>query len=183
MSESESGASLYGVVAEFQRPEDVIAAARRLRAGGYRRFDAFAPAPLEELDEIVVPRPRIHLVLIMFLGGALGAFLCYFMEYYAAVMNYPINVGGRPYNSWPAFVPICWEICALFTVFAGFFAFFLFCRLPRLCHPIFDTPGFERASQDRFFLCVEARDTWFSAERVRAIFEQYGALRISEVLA
>jgi hypothetical protein len=175
--------TLYGVVAEFVRPDEITAAARRLRSGGYSRFDAFTPVPLEELDEIVVPRPRVQLALILLAAWLAGAILTYVMQYVAAVIDYPLNVGGRPLNSWPAFVPICWEIGALWTVLAGAGALALFCRLPRLHHPIFDAPGFARASQDRFFLCVEASDPWFSAERVSSIFAQYGAVRISEVLA
>src|SRR6185437_10861238 len=137
------------------------------------RFDVYSPTPIEALDETVVPRPCIYVVGIMFLGGALGAVLSFFMQYYAAVINFPINVGGRPLNSWPAFVPVSWEICALFTVFFGFFAFCLFCRLPRLHHPIFEATGFARASQDRFFICVEAQDPRFDAERLARLFAQY----------
>ena len=175
--------ALWGIVAEFATADDATAAARRLRAAGYRRLDAFAPTPIEDLDATVVPRPRSHLAVVMFVAGAVGAALAYGMQYYGAVVDYPIDVGGRPLHAWPAFVPTTWEICALFTVFAGFGALLLFCRLPRLHHPIFDAPGFERASQDRFFLCVEAGDPWFSAERIAAIYAQHGALRIAEVMA
>jgi hypothetical protein len=171
----------YGIVGEFLHPDDIVRLIRRLRLHGFRCFDVYAPTPIEEIDRAVVPRRRWALVLIMFLAGCAGAFLCYYIEYYAAAINFPINVGGRPYNSWPAFVPIAWEICAFFTVYAGFAAFFLFCRLPQLYHPIFNVPGFDRASQDRFFLCVEASDPYYNVDRISRIFARSHAVRITEV--
>jgi hypothetical protein len=173
--------NLYGLIGEFVRSQDIEAAARGLIAAGYRKLDAFSPTPIDALDEIIAPQPRIGLVLTMFVGGIAGALVSYFLQYYLAVVNYPINVGGRPLDSWPAFVPTAWEFCALFTVFAGFGAFFLVCRLPRLYHPIFNAPGFERATQDRFFLCVEATDPSFNPPRIAEILRQHGAVEIAEV--
>jgi hypothetical protein len=173
--------TLYGVVAEFVRPDEITAAARRLRSGGYSRFDAFTPVPLEELDEVVVPRPRIQLALILLAAWIAGAILTYVMQYVAAVIDYPINVGGRPLNSWPAFVPICWEIGALWTVLAGAGALALFCRLPRLHHPIFDAPGFARASQDRFFLELETRDPGCTCRTVERLLGDLPPLWLEEL--
>lgn len=178
---SEASAKPYGVVAEFLRPADVVTVARELRHGGVRRMDVYSPTPIDEIDEIVAPRPRRSLALIMFFGGCIGAVLCYFLQYYAAVIGYRLDIGGRPYNSWPAFVPSAWEVCALFTVYAGFFAFFLYCRLPLLSHPIFSAPGFERASQDRFFVCVEADDPHYDVERLSRLFAQGNAVRVTEL--
>jgi len=170
-----------GLVGEFLSPADLVGAARRLHAGGFRVYDAFTPAPIRELDALLPGRRGSAVAAIMAAAGLFGAVAAGLVQYYAAAIDYPINVGGRPLDSWPAFVPSAWEICALFTVYAGFFAFLLYARLPRLFHPIFAVPDFARASQDRFFLCVDARDERFDAERVRLIFERFRAVRVSEV--
>lgn len=178
---SERGAPIYGMLGEFRSAEEVVGAARRLKSNGFTRWDVYGPAPIDEIDEIVPTRRGLYVTIIMAFAAVTGAALGYFIQYWDAVVNYPINVGGRPYNSWPGFVPVAWEVCALFTVFFGYFAFLLFCRLPRLHHPIFTVPGFERATQDRFFVCVETGDKHYEAERIRWIFERYGALRVSEI--
>jgi hypothetical protein len=170
-----------GLIAEFCLPADLVGAARRLHANGFRVYDAFTPAPLRELDALLPGRRGTAAAAIMAAAGLFGAVAAWLLQYYAAAIDYPLDVGGRPLDSWPAFVPSAWEICALFTVYAGFLAFLLSSRLPRLFHPIFAVPDFARASQDRFFLCVDARDERFDAERVRFIFERYRAVRISEV--
>src|SRR6185437_9997948 len=174
-----SEAAYYGMMAEFTSPEAVVEAARRLYVNGFRRMDAFTPAPVEGLDEALHPGRLPVLPIVIFFGGILGAVAGFFIQYWAEVINYPINVGGRPYNSWPSFGVATFEITVLFAVAAGFFGLFLFCRLPRLCHPVFNAPDFDRASQDRYFLCVEARDPRFDADRLRELFQHYGAVRIS----
>ena len=138
-------------------------------------------APVEGLDEALHPGRLPVLPIVIFFGGILGAVADFFIQYWAEVVNYPINVGGRPYNSWPSFSVVAFDITLLFAVAAGFFGFFLFCRLPRLCHPVFNAPDFDRASQDRYFLCVEANDAHYEPDRVRRLLERYGAARVSEV--
>jgi hypothetical protein len=171
----------YGMMAEFTSPEAIVEAARRLRVNGFRRMDAFTPAPVEGLDEALHPGHLPLLPVIIFFGGFLGAVAGYFIQYWAAVINYPLNVGGRPFNSWPAFGVSNFEIMVLFAMAAAFFGFFLFCRLPRLCHPVFNAPDFDRASQDRYFLCIEASDPHYEVDRLRRLVEHYGAVRVSEV--
>ena len=178
---SNGRASIYGMVAEFPTTVDVIAAARRLKSNGFTAWDVYGPAPIAEIEKIVPTRRSLYITIIMVAGAVTGAVLGYFIQYWAHVINYPLNVGGRPYNGWPGFVPMAWEVCALFTVYAGFLAFAVACRLSRLYHPIFSAPSFERASQDRFFLCVEATDPRYEAERLRWLFERYGALSVEEV--
>ena len=178
---SDEAAPIYGTIAEFRSSADVIGAARRLKSNGFTHWDVYGPAPIEEIDALVPTRRGLYVTLVMAAAAVAGACLGYFIQYWDAVISYPINVGGRPYNSWPGFVPVAWEVCALFTVYFGFFAFALFCRLSRLYHPIFAAPGFERASQDRFFVCVEATDQRYEGERLRWIFERYNALRVSEI--
>jgi ActD protein len=178
---SSESAPIYGMVAEFPASAEAIAAARRLKSNGFIKWDLYGPAPIAEIEEIVPTRRGLYITIIMVIAAVAGAVLGYFIQYWAHVISYPINVGGRPYNGWPGFVPVAWEVCALFTVYAGFFAFLVSCRLSRLYHPIFSASSFERASQDRFFLCVEAADPHYQAERLRWLFERYGAVCVDEV--
>ena len=174
-------ARFYGLVAEFAAPEAAVALARRLRGDGFRRFEVYSPLPLEEMNELLSPRPRYALALIMFAAAVGSVVLGFLMQYMIAVMFYPLNIGGRPLDSWPAFIPSAWEICAWATVYIGFVAFLIYCRLPKLYHPIFNAPRFERASQDRAFVCVEAEDPRFDAVRLTALFREHRALSVAEV--
>jgi len=172
---------VYGLIAEFVEPDAAVAAARRLRADGVRRFEVYSPLPIEEMNEFLARRPRNWLAVIMFVGALGGAIIGFGIQYDIAVIAYPINVGGRPLDSWPAFVPTAWEICALFAVYIGFIAFLAYCRLPQLYHPIFDARHFERATQDRVFLCVESGDPQYDATRLTTIFREYRAVNVAEV--
>ncbi len=174
---------LFGVIGVFTTPDAVRSAATRLRDAGYRSFDAYTPYPVEGLQEIVHPGPRRFLPLLMFAGAIVGAACGYWIQYWDEALSYPIDVGGRPYNSWPAFIVSAFEFMLLFAVGAGFFGLLAASRLPRLYHPLFDAPSFARASRDQFLLCVEARDPRFDASSVRALFEQLGAERIEEAPA
>lgn len=119
----------------------------------------------------------------MFAGALFGGAWGYFIEYWDEVWSYPINVGGRPYNSWPAFIVGDFEFTLLVTIYAGLFGLILWSRLPQLYHPIFNAEDFGRASQDRFVLCVEASDPGFEPATIRRVFERHGAERIEEVAA
>ena len=180
---SESAHPVWGTIAEFRTQQEVIDAANRLRSRGFTHWDIYGPAPIEEIEAVVPTRRGSYVTIIMAVAAVAGACFGYFLQYWITVINYPINVGGRPLNSWPGFVPTAWEICALFTVWFGFFAFVAFCRLPRLYHPIFGVPGFERATQDRFFICVEATDALYRPDRLHRIFGRCSALSVSEVAA
>lgn len=172
---------VFGLVAEFRTSEETAGAARELASSGLRDWDIYGPAPLDDLIELAPTRRGVAVTAIMVAAALLGAAVGFFYQYWGAVLDYPLNVGGRPYDAWPGFIPSAWEICALFTVYGGFFAFFYFCRLSQLYHPIFDAPEFERASQDRFFIGVEARDRAYDPERLRALFARHGALSTAEV--
>lgn len=178
---SEAARPAFGMIGEFGTADDVLSATRQLKPTGVTRWDVYGPAPIEEIETTIATGGSRWLTLIMLIAAIVGACLGYFIQYWGSVINYPINVGGRPYNGWPGFVPMAWEVCALFTVFFGFFGFLLFCRLPRLHHPIFAAPGFERATQDRFFLCVEAADARYDPESLRGILEHAGAIRVDEI--
>jgi hypothetical protein len=174
---------LFGVVAEFANPDAVRNAAQALRQSGFRTFEAYTPYPVEGLDRIIRPGPKPLLPVLMFVAAVLGAGWGYWIQYWDEALNYPINVGGRPYNSWPAFMVGTFEFMLLVTVAAGFFGMLAASRLPRLYHPLFEARAFERASRDRFVICIEASDPQFDAASVRGLFERLGAQRIEEVPA
>jgi hypothetical protein len=171
----------FGLVGAFASPDAVIAAARQLRSLGFRQVEAYTPYPVEGLDEVLRPGRRLWLPLVIALGALFGAVWGYFIQYWDEALNYPINVGGRPHNSWPAFIVGDFEFTVLCAMAAAFFGLLAFCRLPRLYHPIFETAEFERASVDRFFLCVEARDPSFEPQRIRGVFDRHGAEQVAEV--
>jgi hypothetical protein len=175
--------AFYGLVGEFQTSAEAAAVARELREAGFVRWDVYGPAPLEDIERATPTRRGIIITAVMFAAAVAGACWGYFLQYWDAVIDYPINVGGRPLNGWPGFVPSAWEICALFTVYSGFFAFLATCRLPRLHQPIFAAPHFERATQDRFFVCVEATDGKYDTGRLREIFARHGVSQSSEIPA
>jgi hypothetical protein len=174
---------LFGVVAVFDTAEAVKNAAVRLRQQGYRAFEAYTPYPIEGLDRIIHPRQQRLLPGLMFAGTVLGAAWGYWIQYWDEALNYPLNVGGRPYNSWPAFVVGTFEFMLLVAIAGGFFGMLAVSRLPKLYHPVFEASAFERASRDRFVICIEASDPSFDASVVRREFEQLGAEQIEEVRA
>ena len=174
---------LFGVMAVFDTPDAVKRAAASLRDSGFRRFEAYTPYPIEGLDHIIHPGPQLFLPLLMFVAAVLGAAWGYWIQYWDEALNYPLNVGGRPYNSWPAFVVATFEFMLLASVAAGFFGLLAKSRLPKLYHPVFEADAFERASRDRFVICVEASDPAFDPASVRSAFEQLGAETIEEVRA
>ncbi len=171
---------MYGLLAEFDTPERLLTAARRARAEGYRRMDAYTPMPVEGLAEAVgLGRSRVPLIVL--LGGLTGCFGGFFLQWWIAVLDYPINVGGRPLNSWPSFIPVTFELTILLSAISAMVGLFALCRLPRPHHPVFNVPEFERASQDRFFLCIEARDARFDAEATRRFLEGLGPRGVKDV--
>src|SRR5690606_10210512 len=144
---------VYGVMAEFENAGQLLAAAQEARRQGYVRMDAYTPYQVEGLAAIVEGR-RSRLPLVFLLGVLIGGGGGYAMEWYAMVVAYPINVGGRPLHSWPSFIPVTFELTILLSALSGIVALLIATRLPRLHHPVFAVPGFERATVDRFFLCI-----------------------------
>jgi hypothetical protein len=170
---------VYGLAAEFESPEQLVEAARAVREEGFEYFEAYSPYPIRELDEIV---PMWNLVpLITLLAGAAGALTGYYLQYLIAAIVYPLNIGGRPLNSWPAFIPIIFELTVLFASCAAFFSTLYFAGFPALYHPMFRIPSFRRASDDGFFLCVEARDTAYHGEATAQFLHSLDPLRVWEV--
>jgi len=152
--------NVYGLLAPFATPEAVLSATRRARQAGYRAMDAYTPYPVEGLSlELGMRRSRIPSV--VFIGGIVGAVTGFFMQYYAMAVNYPLNSGGRPLNSWPMFVPIAFEVLILVAALSAFISMILLNGLPHPNHPIFNVREMAKASQDRFLLCIEAIDPQF----------------------
>ncbi|HVU25831.1 MAG TPA: DUF3341 domain-containing protein [Opitutus sp.] len=170
-----------GLVARYETPHAFLAALRRVHDEGYTRLQAFTPYPVEGMDELL-RLPPTPIAWIM--GGAaiLGSSGAYSLQYWAT-HDYPINVGGRPLNSWPSFIPITFELTVLTVSITGVVALLWLCGLPRLHHAVFHVPGFERASQDRFFLRVRADDPRFDAQQTRALLAATEPETIEEVPA
>ncbi len=171
---------LYGVMAEFENPTDLVAAARRVYAAGYRRINGYSPYPIEELSE-AIGFTHTSLPLIVFIGGVLGALAGFGMQYWIEVIDYPLNVGGKPYNSWPAFIPITFEMTVLFAAFAAVLGMLVLNKLPQPYHPVFNVPNFAMATRDRFFLAVEANDPKFDHAEVVALLKSLDALEVNDV--
>ncbi len=171
---------IYGMLAEYVKPEDVLSAARKAAAEGYTKTDAFTPFPVDGLAEAVGMRKN-RVGLATLLGGIAGGAFAYFLLYYVNVIDYPMNVGGRPYHSWPSFIPITFEATILVAALGAVLAMLILNRLPELYHPVFNGDHFERASQDRFFLVIEATDPRFDVETARAFLAGTGADHVSPV--
>ena len=148
---------LYGVLAEFATPERLLEAARKARAAGYAHLEAYSPFPIEGLAEATGMR-RNWVPAIVLGGGFVGCIGGYFMQWYSAVISYPINSGGRPAHSWPLFIPVTFELTVLIAALAAFAGMLFLNGLPRLTHPVFNVREFDLASRNRFFLCLRADD-------------------------
>jgi hypothetical protein len=171
---------IHGLMAEFVNAEELLAAAKAAREHGYRQMDAYTPFPVENLAEHL-GRKKSRVPLIVLIAAICGGTGGYFMQWYAAVIDYPINVAGRPLHTIPAFIPITFELTILSGALAGLFSMLLLNRLPQLHHPVFNAPGFARASTDKFFLCVESSDPKFDLVATRKFLATFRPLLISEV--
>jgi hypothetical protein len=171
---------IYGLMAEFENPTALVAAARAAREKGYRRLDAYTPFAIEELSDAL----HLHhnkLPLIVLLGGILGGLTGFLLQYYVTVIYFPINIGGRPLDSWPAYIIITFELTILFASIAAVLGMLALCGLPMPYHPTFNVPRFALASRNRFFLCIEARDPLFDRVATSDFLEKLGPREVSEV--
>ncbi|HEX3953667.1 MAG TPA: DUF3341 domain-containing protein [Stellaceae bacterium] len=167
-----------GLAIEFAEEAALVQAATRLRGSGFVGLDAHTPYPVEALDTLM-PKPMTALPLLVFFGGAAGLAGGFLMQWYGAAIGYPINIGGRPFASWPAFIPIAFEISVLGAVLAGFVGFFALAGLPRPYQPLAALPRFERVTQDRFFLFIDKSDPLFDPHRITAAVEEFAPCAIS----
>jgi len=174
------GTRLHGLLAEFESPDDLLRAADRVHAEGYRRMDAYSPFPIEGLAE-AIGFHKNRLPLLVLIGGILGALVGFLSQYWAAVIDYPINVGGRPLNSWPSFIPVTFEVTILVAALTAVLGMLALNGLPMPYHPVFNVPRFALATRDRFFLAIEATDPRFDREATRRFLERLGAREVSDI--
>lgn len=171
---------IHGLMAEFENPTELVLAAHRAHEAGYRRMDGYTPFPVEGLSEAIgFKKDRVALVVLI--GGILGGLSGYLMQYWISVVSYPLNVGGKPLHSWPAFIVVTFEMTVLFAGLAGVFGMLALNGLPMPYHPVFNVPRFALATRDRFFLCIEARDPKFDRVETRRFLESLGGREIAEV--
>ena len=170
----------YGLMAEFDNPSDAVAAARRVHDEGYTRIDAFSPYPVEELSEAIGVH-KTYMPHVVLVGGILGGLTGYLLQYYLHVHYYAINVGGKPFHSWPAFIPITFECTVLGAALFAVFGMFALNGLPEPYHPVFNVPDFGLASRDRFFVLVESTDPKFERERTAEFLRTLGPREVSDV--
>jgi hypothetical protein len=180
MAHDVSSPTLYGLMAEFATPTALVQAAERARLEGYRQMDAYSPIPIEELNEALGLR-RTRLPILVFLGGLLGGIGGYSLEYWSQAIAYPLNIGGRPYNSWPQYIPVTFETTVLGAALCAFVGMWALNKLPMPYHPVFNVPAFARASRDRFFLCIETTDPRFDRYQTAKFLESLHPVGVSEV--
>jgi len=171
---------LYGIMAEFDQPTPLIEAARRAHQAGYRNMEAYTPFPIEALTE-ALGRKDSKLPFIVFLGATAGAITGFGLQYFSMTQFYPFLVGGKPFNSWPAWIPITFEMTILIGALTAVIAMIMLNGLPQPYHPVFNAPSFRRASLDKFFLCIEATDPKFDVADTKKFLQTLNPGDITEV--
>jgi len=171
---------IYGLLAQFATPQALVDAAHKVHEAGFHKVDAFTPYPMEEVIEALHQHDS-KVPWLVFLGGCAGAFAGYSMQYFAAVIDYPMNVAGKPMHAWPMYIPITFELTILLASFSAVFGMLAINGLPMPYHPLFNVPGFKRASSDGFFLCIEARDPHFDRQATAKFLEGLKPVEVHEV--
>ena len=173
--------AIYGLMAEFDNPTDLVAAANRARLEGYRDMDAYSPMPIEELNEALGIR-KTKLPLIVLIGGICGGLGGYMLEYWSSVIAYPLNIGGRPFHSWPQFIPVTFECTILLGGLTAAISMIIMNGLPSPYHPVFNVERFANASRSKFFLCIESEDPRFDRTATEGFLASLGPEEIAEVV-
>ncbi len=171
---------LYGVMGEFASPRALIDAIEKVREAGYTKLDAYTPYPIEEVWE-AIGHYKSPVPLIVLIGGIFGGLSGFFLQYWVSVIEYPLNVGGRPFNSWPAFIPVTFECTILGAVLAAVAGVFILNGLPEPYHAVFNVKRFSAASRDGYFLCLEARDPKFDRDAARQLLSDLHAHEVNDV--
>lgn len=172
--------TIYGLMAEFESPTELVHATEAARHAGYSKMDGFSPFPIEAMDHALAIRPT-RLPWLILAGGLTGCFGGFFMQWFANTIHYPLNIGGRPTNSWPMFIPITFELTILLSAFCAVFGMLLRNGFPQHYHPVFNVPAFDRASQDRFFLLIESDDPQFEHAKTSEFLKSLHPIEVSEV--
>ena len=173
---------LYGLLGEFDSPKQLMDAAKKVREAGYRRIDAFVPFPVEGLSQALGLGRKHDLVPVLTLVGGLGGGLtAFFFQLWANVSSYPMDIAGRPLNSWPAFIPVTFELTILGASLSAVFGMLALNKLPQPHHPLFNVERFKRASNDKFFLCIESHDSKFHLEETARFMQSINAQHVTEV--
>jgi len=172
--------AIYGLLAEFEDPTSLVAAAERTHHAGFRNVDAYSPYPIEELHEALGSH-HTRLPLIVLIGGLVGCLGGYALQYWVSVLAYPINVGGKPFHSWPAFIPVTFECTILGAALSAVLGMLALNGLPQPYHPVFNVPRFALASRNRFFLCIESKDPKFDLEKTRQFLETLNPREVTTV--
>jgi hypothetical protein len=172
--------AVWGLLAEFDDPTSLVVATHRAHSEGYRCMDAYSPYPIEELHEALGSH-HTRLPLIVLIGGLLGCIGGYSLEYWVSVMAYPVNIGGKPLHSWPAFIPVTFECTILVAALSCVLGMLALNGLPQPYHPVFNVPRFALASRNRFFLCIESRDPKFEVEATRHFLESLNPREVTTV--
>ncbi|HTZ60664.1 MAG TPA: DUF3341 domain-containing protein [Acidobacteriaceae bacterium] len=180
--ETNGQAKIHGVMAEFLTPEDLIEAAEKAYAEGYRRMDAYAPMPVAGLAEAVGFRKN-NVARAVLIGGICGCTGGYGLLYWITNIAYPLNVGGRPLHSWPSYIPITFECMILLSALSALVSMLAMNGLPQPYHPVFNVPAFSKASKDGFFLCIEAADPKFEADEAKEFLREAGGIEVTLVPA
>jgi hypothetical protein len=171
---------IYGLLAEFDTPTELVVAVRKARAEGYRVMDAYTPFPVEEVAEALHIHDR-RLPLLVLLGGMTGMAGGYLLQYWTSVIDYPLNVGGRPLHSWPAFLPVTFETTVLVAALTAVLGMLALNGLPMPYHPVFNVPRFALATRDQFFLCIEGTDPLFDVQQTRRFLHRLDPIGVYEV--
>ena len=177
---SAAAPSIHGLLAEFSEPNELVAAAHHTRAAGYTRFDCYTPFPIEELAE-AMGKHHSRLPLLVLLGGLIGGIAGFALCYWTSVIDYPLIVGGRPFNSWPSYIPVTFETTILAASLTAVLGMLALNGLPMPYHPLFNVPRFALASRDRFFLCIEAADPLFDIDETWAFLSRMQPRQVSQV--
>jgi hypothetical protein len=172
--------AVYGLMAEFDDATSLVAATERAHDAGYRCMDAYSPFPIEELHEALGSH-HTRLPLIVLIGGLVGCLGGYALEYWVSVMAYPLNIGGKPLHSWPAFIPVTFECTILVAALSCVLGMLALNGLPQPYHPVFNVPRFALASRNRFFLCIESKDPKFDVEATRHFLETLNPREVTAV--
>lgn len=171
---------IYGIMAEFDTPTELVDAARQVRDAGYKKTDAFSPFPLHEIDEALGIKRSILPFLVLG-GGVAGLLTGLGLQYFVHVIDYPLNVGGRPYFSLPSFIPPAYELTILFAAATAVFGMLLLNGLPQPYHPVFNVPRFALATREKFFLLIETKDPQFDYEKTRSFMQSLNPQEVFDV--